>query len=253
MQGYETDAAESYLNWWQLAGVDYLYSDEPQPFLAPPPALSAFDAPADSRGAAAQNASPAAPANVAQRIGTLPDTLEGFYDWLATSPALPGAHWSQHRILPRGNPQSGFMVISDCPDGADMEQRQLFSGGPGKLLTAMLKAIDIDLDDVLLTPFSYTRPPGGRIDPENGRILLSIMHHHLKLLQPKRLLLLGDKTSRALVGTDLREGRGWLRDVNYDGAKVASVVTFHPRFLLERPQFKRDAWQDLKMFKKDLI
>lgn len=247
MQGYETDAAESYLNWWQLAGVDYHYSDEPQPFLAPPAPISTPEVIADSR----ETMSQAAPVRLAD-IGPLPDTLEAFYEWLATTPTLPGLNWSQYRILPRGNPGSRIMVISDCPDGADMEQRQLFSGGSGKLLTAMLKAIDISLDDVVLTPFSYTRPPGGRIDSENGRSLTTIMLHHIKLLQPKRLLLLGDKTSRALVGTDLREARGWLREVNYDGAKVASVVTFHPRFLLERPQFKREAWEDLKMFKKDL-
>lgn len=247
MQGYETDAAESYLNWWQLAGVDYHYLDEAQPFLAPPAPVATLEAVPDSRVTKAPTP-PAAP-----QMGPLPDTLEAFYEWLATTPALPGLNWSQYRIMPRGNPDARLMIISDCPDGADMEQRSLFSGAPGKLLQAMLKAIDIALDDVVLTPFSYTRPPGGRIDPETGRALLTIMRHHIKLLQPKRLLLLGDKTSRALVGMDLREGRGWLRDFNYDDAKVASIVTFHPRFLLERPQFKREAWEDLKMFKKDLF
>ena len=248
MQGDLKDVAESYLNWWQLAGVDYNYIDEPQSFLTPLTPMPSVDVAADSRA-------PAAPAskNEPRKLGTLPDTLDAFNDWLATTPALPGLHWSQHRILPRGKADSGIMVISDCPDGADFEQRQLFSGTGGKLLAAMLAAIDIKLDDVLLTPLSYTRPPGGRIDPDNGKLLTAIMQHHIKLVQPKRILLLGDKTSRALAAMDLREARGWLRNVNYDGGTVPAVVTFHPRFLLERPQFKREAWEDLKMFKRDLI
>ncbi len=251
MQGQAKDAAESYLNWWALAGVDYLYRDEVMPFLTPPEPLLHTETRADSAPAPVA-AVPQQAAAQSFDAATLPDNLQDFHRWLSNSPALPGAGWSAHRVLPRGIAQSGLMVISDFPDGADIEQQTLFSGGPGKLLSAMLGAIGIPLEQVMLTPLCFTRPPGGRLDPQAERDLVAIARHHIALAQPKTLLVLGDRTSRALIGMDMREGRSWLRSVNHFHGSVDAVITFHPRFLLERPQYKRAAWDDLKLLRKEL-
>ncbi len=250
MQGQAIDVAESYLSWWALAGVDYAYRDEATPLLAPPTLNPLPQAHNDSPALAAMTA-PQAPVTPAE-LGPLPATLDAFYEWVRTSPALPGANWSPVRLLPRGSVTSGLMVFTDVPDAADIEQQMLVAGAQGKLLTAMLAAIGINIDEVLIAPLSFTRPPGGRIDAGAARDLLAIAQHHIALAKPRRILILGDRTSRALTGMDIREGRGWLRNVNHDNATTGATVTFHPRFLLERPQFKRATWEDLKLLKKEL-
>jgi DNA polymerase len=67
------------------------------------------------------------------------------------------------------------------------------------------------------------------------------MRHHITLVRPKRLLLLGDAPARALIGQPLAIARGKVHRIE----TVPAVATFHPRFLLARPADKALAWRDL--------
>ena len=44
------------------------------------------------------------------------------------------------------------------------------------------------------------------------------------------------------------QARGRLRPLNQNGATVA-LASFHPQQLIERPQWKAEAWKDLQMLK----
>ena len=75
----------------------------------------------------------------------------------------------------------------------------------------------------------------------------------LALAAPKRLLLMGNAASRAVLGADVARARGRLHGINPKGGTTAAaagtgaVASFHPRFLLERPAAKAEAWKDLQM------
>jgi DNA polymerase len=74
------------------------------------------------------------------------------------------------------------------------------------------------------------------------------MLHHIALAAPKRLLLLGDAPARALLGKTLAQARGETRSIDIAGVAIPAIASFHPRFVLERPDYRKPAWADLQMF-----
>jgi uracil-DNA glycosylase len=228
------------LGWWELAGVDAPVADEPASWLArpaPPPSASTRREIAD----------------VIPARGEMPATLPEFLAWLKSSPDVPEAAWTGDRIIPDDRILANIearpiMLISDMPDMEDMQAASLFSGAAGRLLDAMLRAIGLSRESLYLCSLASTRPPGGLFDPKSAERLARIMRRHVSLVAPTHVLLLGDKTSRALLAADAGGGRGSLQMLNHDGGNVDTIATFHPRLLLKQPAAKAECWKDLQLF-----
>ena len=82
---------------------------------------------------------------------------------------------------------------------------------------------------------------GARLSQSQEEHCREALLHHIGLVAPKRLLLLGDQPARLLLGLGLTQARGRVHRVSH----VPAVVTFHPRHLLERSADKALAWRDL--------
>jgi DNA polymerase len=226
-------AAASTLEWWRDAGVDMLVEDDVRDWLArtPPPA-----APVTVELAVA------APA-----VETLPDTLEAFVEW-RTSDAAPEAGWHMPRFAPTGPVDAEWVLVTDVPEVEDSET--LMSGPAGRLLDKMLAAIGLNRESVHLLPLAWARPLTGRIAPDDEARLHELARHHLSLLRPQKLFLLGQSASRVLVETNGESLTNPIRTVNHFDAKTLAVASFHPRFLLERPAAKGEAWKHLLLLSR---
>ena len=217
-------AAASTLDWWRDAGVDVLVDDSPRDWLA-------RERPAEP------TVTPAPAASV------LPTTLADFLSWRAGDGA-PEAAWRGISVAASGPHDAALMVLVDCPDqGEDC----LLGGAAGRLFDRMLAAIGLARDAVHLAAVCARRPVAGRMPREVQEELHRLARHHVDLLAPGRLLLMGDAASRALTGADVLRARGRLHPVNHAGGQAQAVATFHPRLLLERPAQKSDAWKDLQL------
>jgi DNA polymerase len=221
----------SALEWWHDAGVDCEVDDAPRDWLARAPALEKVHNPAGE-------ARPAAP--------KLPETLAEFAAWRVGS-HIPEAGWPGRAIPAQGDAVSGLMIVVDMPDREDDTAGELLSGTAGRLFDRMLAAIGRDRQSVYLTSLAVKRPPAARVTDDVSQSLEALLRHHVSLAAPKRLLALGNAASRAITGVDVADARGGLRGVNYEGGTVDVVASFHPRFLLERPAAKADAWKDLQL------
>ncbi len=84
------------------------------------------------------------------------------------------------------------------------------------------------------------------------RRLAEIARHHVGLIRPRGLLLLGNAASRAVLGTELTSARGHLHAVDHKNGKSQAVASFHPRFLIEKPMAKAESWKDLQLLLGDL-
>ncbi|WP_375395748.1 uracil-DNA glycosylase [uncultured Sphingomonas sp.] len=237
--------AASALDWWRDAGIDTLVDDLPRDWFAVPAVAVAPPVAVTAEPVSAQ-----LPANVA-----LPATLAALLEWRLGTDA-PEASWSGISIAASGPLDAAVMVLVDCPDREDGPAATMLSGAPGRLFDRMLAAIGLSRETVHLTAVCARRPAAGRVDPTVEARLAEIALHHVRLVAPKRLLLLGNAASRAILGTDAANARGGLRNLNHDGPNknddIGIVASFHPRFLIEKPALKAEAWKDLQMLTRGL-
>ena len=223
--------ARSALAWWLEAGVDVAVQEEPRDWLKPAPARSKAPEPAPQ-------------SNVLQPTQ---ETLSELQEWLASSVQLPLAGAAAKRVLPHGPGEAAIMLLSDSPALEDAAAGQPIGGDAWRLTERMLAAIGIKADEAYSASLSCFHSPGARMSPADREACAEIARRHIALAKPKRLLLLGDGPSQALLGKPLPLARGHVHKVE----GVRTVVTFHPRHLVNRPLDKSQAWKDLLLLTED--
>ncbi|MCP1471007.1 DNA polymerase [Sphingobium sp. OAS761] len=227
-------AADAYLAWWRLAGVDGAVGDAPVNWLRPVPART--DA---GTGAVSGGIPPAAPV-------TLPKDFETFLAWLKTDSDQMERQWPSPPIMPIGPADAPLMIITDMPDSADVNAGHLLADRAGALFDAMLRALGYERAGLHIASLFFARPPGGMVEARELDRAAARMRLHVRLARPRRLLLLGDRTIRALLPADGSERGDGLRAFNHDGGTVNAAATFHPRLLLGQPAAKAECWQILQ-------
>lgn len=256
MAGHTLELARSVLDWWSLAGVDCDFVDEPADLLAAPKTTTR---PQETRQVYQAQPTPQ-PVAIAEETpspwhthpDSLPETLDALRVWLATSPDVPGAGPPANRVAPSGQAKAALFVLTAAPDLGDLAVGHLLGGAPGALFDRMLAAIDLERKDVVVASMAVTPLGGARLDPNDIAALAEIARHHIALVAPRIVLVLGDKASRAILSTDVMSARGKLLEIKVKGALIPSVVTFHPRILDRNEGFKRAAWESLKQVQKEL-
>lgn len=225
--------AASALNWWREAGVDVLVDDDPRDWTT--------RAAPTAQPEAAPRPGPAAP----EPEAPLPATLEAFLDWRYGAGA-PEAVIGESIVAAEGDPAASLMIVTDLPE-FDGATPALLDGAVGKLFDRILAAIGQSRESIYLVPLCAARPITGQVPRDLEEKLGEILRHHIALAGPACLLLLGQATSRAVLGTGADENREGLTPFNYSGGQSAVVAIRHPRFLLKRPATKADAWKDLQL------
>lgn len=223
------DMADSLLSWWRDAGVTDCVADAPRPWLDRSPAV------ADA--APVEAPVPAAPRDLPQWLASLEDTGQ------------PDARWPGAFTPPRLVAGSALLVITDMPD-EDAPDGEALSPIHGALLSAMLRAIGMDMEATSLASLAVRRPAGGFMDEDALMPLASRARQLIALTTPRQLLLFGDRTARALGATG-GDGLGNpLRAVNHADGTVQAVALPHLLLLAQKPRLKARSWQSLRHLKE---
>ena len=219
--------AAALLQWWLDAGVDMPAAEESHDWLAASP-------PPETVTEAQPTPSPA-----------MPDDLGEFRQWLLSSNDIPLAASAAKRIAPVGDAQCEIMLLAGIPTTADGDRP--IGGDSWTLAEKMLAAIGFAAEQAYvanLLPFSV---PGARMDDAATKHCADIAKHHVRLVKPKRLILLGDGPCQMLLGSAVANSRGKVHEV--EGARA--VATFAPKLLLDQPSYKARAWRDLLLLMED--
>jgi DNA polymerase len=149
--------------------------------------------------------------------------------------------------LPHGPENAAIMLLSDAPALEDFAAGQPIGGEAWTLAVRMLTAIGMSANDAYSASLSCFNTPGARMTDKDREACAEIARQHVRLVQPKRLILFGDGPCLALLGKRLIEARGHAHKVE----GVRAIATFHPRHLIKRPLDKSLAWKDLLLLMED--
>ena len=155
-------------------------------------------------------------------------------------------------VLGVGDRNADWLIIGEAPGADEDAQGEPFVGQAGKLLDAMLAAIDLKRGDkVYITNVLKSRPPGNR-NPEHDEVAACrpYLLAQIELIQPKLILALGRFAAQSLLDTDEAVGR--LRGRVHQFQNVPLVVTYHPAYLLRNLPDKARAWEDLCLARRTM-
>ena len=228
LESFGIAEARSALAWWLEAGVDVAVQEEPRDWLKPP----------EPRIKPKAARVPAAAQNLVQPTH---NTLSELQDWLASSLQLPLASATAKRIAPHGPVEAEVMLLSDEPTLHDLTAGQPIGGEAWELTKRMLAAISIPFEQAYSASLSCFHAPGAKLSSEERDACAEIARRHIRLVRPKRLLLLGGGPTQALLGKPLPAARGHVHTIE----SVRTVATFDPRDLINRSSNKSLAWKDL--------
>lgn len=148
-----------------------------------------------------------------------------------------------------GNPKAHAMLVGEAPGADEDAQGEPFVGRAGKLLNDILKAINLERNEVYIANILKCRPPGNR-DPQPFEMETCIpyLHKQIELINPKIILCLGRVAANGLLNKKLSLGD--LRNNIYEFNGIKVMATYHPAALLRNPGWKRGCWEDVQKFKK---
>ena len=158
-----------------------------------------------------------------------------------------------HTVPGMGVPNPAVLVVGEGPGAEEDAQGLPFVGPAGKLLDKMLEAISLSRDvNCYIANIVKCRPPNNRTPlPEEAAACISFLEAQIHILKPKLILAAGRTAAQNLLKTT--EALGRLRGTFRDYNGIPLLVTYHPSALLRDVSLKRPAWEDLKLFRAELL
>ena len=158
-------------------------------------------------------------------------------------------------VFSDGNIKSQIMIIGEGPGQKEDELGKPFVGDAGNLLNKMLKAINVERENVYITNVVNYRPPNNR-KPEISEInrYSEYLKEHISIIDPKIIILMGSTAMEAILGGNkkISKERGLWKEVIIKQKNYEIIVTFHPSYLLRKPDKKKFSWEDLKIIRKKI-
>ncbi len=147
---------------------------------------------------------------------------------------------SNQTFFGSGNKNADWMLVSVAIDQLSSTDKA------GLLLTEMLRAIELDREDVFITHAVKCRPSDNR-PPKFNEIesCKTYLARQQALIKPKIILALGSVAAQSLLDTD--EPIDALRGKAHTLNDTPVVISYHPEDLLKSSLDKRKAWTDLKL------
>ncbi len=158
---------------------------------------------------------------------------------------------SKHRLIGTGNLNAELMFIGDAPEKEDDANGSLLSGGAGKLLTDIIKAMKFNVDQVYITNTIKCSVQNKQLVNEEETVsqCLPYLEREIQLVKPKAIVLLGPVPLKYLLD---KAPIGKCRGQWYSYRGIECMPTYSPSYLLRMVPAKRDVWNDMKQVMQKL-
>lgn len=176
-------------------------------------------------------------------------SLEELNKAICTCLKCPLGQTRKNFVFGVGNPKADVMFIGEAPGADEDAKGEPFVGRAGQLLNKIIEAVQLKREEVYICNILKCRPPNNRDPlPSEMETCTPHLYKQIEIMRPKFIICLGRISAHWLLQTNasLTSLRGKTHE--YRGAKL--IVTYHPAALLRNPNWKRPAWDDMKMFKE---
>jgi DNA polymerase len=144
------------------------------------------------------------------------------------------------------------MFVGEAPGADEDRQGKPFVGRAGQLLTDMItKGMGLTREQVYIANVLKCRPPENRTPTEiESDNCIGYLEEQIAIIRPAFICLLGRVALQGLLKSSAAMGKARGKWYYYKG--IPTMVTYHPSYLLRKPEAKRDVWQDLQMLMKEM-
>jgi len=151
----------------------------------------------------------------------------------------------------QGSARAELVLVGEAPGAEEDKQGLAFVGRAGQLLTKILKAINLEREDVFIGNILKCRPPANRSPlPDESASCLPYILAQLDVIKPRIICALGAVAANALMGESGPISRIRGKFVPYRGADF--IATYHPAYLLRNPAEKKKVWEDMQKIRDRL-
>lgn len=148
-------------------------------------------------------------------------------------------------VFGEGDPKAVLMFVGEGPGQDEDRTGRPFVGRSGQLLTKIIEAMQLKREQVYIANVVKCRPPGNRTPlPEEIETCRPFLERQIQVIQPTFLCTLGAVATHALLRT--KEPISRMRGRFHDYRGIRLMPTFHPSYLLQNPEKKRETWDDMK-------
>lgn len=168
-----------------------------------------------------------------------------------------------------GNINARLMFIGEGPGYEEDRQGRPFVGRAGQLLDKMIIAMGFTREEVFIANMVKCHPMIDPSDPEkrgNDRapnadeiaLCRRYIEQQIKAISPEYIVALGGVAAKSLImdAKSLTAIRGKIYNLQLSDTEldkpVKILATYHPAALLRNPDWKKDAWADLKVLLADM-
>ena len=155
-------------------------------------------------------------------------------------------------VLGSGNPNAEIVFLDISPGKDEDLQGFPLVGDSGKLLDKMLSSINLNRDSVYILSVLKCNLPEDR-SPLHSEIneCEPYLKKQLEIIKPRLIVSLGKASANIILNKKSTIAELRKNIFNYQGIDL--LVTYHPKALLQSPNFKKSAWEDFKLIRDKYI
>jgi DNA polymerase len=164
--------------------------------------------------------------------------------------------WKDPKAVPgEGNPEAEVMLVGEAPGYHESVQGKPFVGAAGKLLTQLLKFIDLERSEVFICNMLRHRPPGNRDPlPEEIKACEPFLDEQIKIIDPKIIVTLGRfSMAKFLPGEYISQIHGQKRNIDFGGRKYIVIPVYHPAAALRNAKIMEELKEDFQKISKLVV
>ncbi|MBW6519681.1 MAG: uracil-DNA glycosylase [Desulfoarculaceae bacterium] len=166
------------------------------------------------------------------------------------------------RVVPvagRGGSRARLLIVGGwltAPEPPESNREMVFGLEEDRMVSRMLEAIHLDPGDVFVTNILKCGLPGScQPVAANIQSCHAYLRRQIAVLAPELICAMGTIATRTLLELpqSLSQLRGHFHTYTaLDGREIPLMATYHPSYLLQAEEMKKETWKDLQLIAKRL-